>query len=211
MKTPQSIIRLCIVDDHFYIRMGLAASFESEQDMEVVAEASGVEEAVRVHASVKPDVILMDGHLSDGEGIEALRQIRESDDTARIVMLSIDESEESVFQALDAGAMSYLSKSAPLAELLHAIREAHFGRSYLPASISETLDRRMARPELSEREIQVLTLVANGLPNKLIAAELGVAEMTIKVHLSRIFGKLGVQDRTSATTTALQKGLVRLD
>ena len=211
MKSLPPTIRLCIVDDHFYIRMGLAASFESEHDMEVVAEASGVEDAVRVYASVKPDVVLLDGYFGDGEGIDALRRIFATDDKARIVMLSVDESEESVYRAMDGGAMSYLSKSAPLAELLHAIREAFCGRSYLPSTISETLNRRMARPELSERELQVLNLVAHGQPNKIIAAELGISEMTIKVHLSRVFAKLGVQDRTSATTTALQKGLVRLD
>lgn len=204
------IIRLCIVDDHFYVRMGLAASFEPEDDIVVVAEASGVGEAVQLYSITKPDVVLLDGHLNDGEGIEVLRSIREIDETARVVMLSIDESEESVFRALDAGAMSYLSKSAPLDELLYAIREAACGCTYLPDSISITLSRRMARPELSERELQVLTLVAQGQPNKVIAAELGITEMTIKVHVSRIFTKLGVQDRTSATTTALQNGLVRL-
>lgn len=211
MKPSLPRIRLMIVDDHFFVRMGLAASVRPEPDIEVVAEASGVEEAVRIYSLAKPDVVLLDCHLSDGEGIEVLRQILSSREDAHIVMLSVDDSEESVFRAMDSGAASYLSKSAPLEELLLAIREAYHGRTYLPGTILETLNRRTARPELSEREMQVLNLVAHGQPNKIIAAELGIAEMTVKIHLTRIFGKLGVQDRTSATTTALRTGLVRLE
>ena len=204
-------IRLMIVDDHFFVRMGLTASVNPEPDIEVVAEASGVEEAVRIHAEALPDVILLDCQLSDGEGHDVLKRIREVQEDARIVMLSVDESEETIFRAIDSGAMAYLSKAGPIEELLHAIREAAQGRAFLPPAIAETLNRRSARPELSEREMQVLKLVAHGQPNKIIASELGIAEATVKVHLTRIFSKLGVQDRTTATTKALHTGLVRLE
>jgi DNA-binding NarL/FixJ family response regulator len=207
-STPKT--RILLVDDHFFVRMGLAASLNEEPDLEVVAEAGSVAEALDAFRTSQPDVTLLDGNLPDGHGLDALALIAAEFPHARIVMLSVDVTEESVFRAIEAGALGYLGKSAPRQVLLHALREAAQGRTFLPPELEAKLRQRRQRQELTAREFEILRLVVKGTPNKLIADALGIAEMTVKVHLSRIFDKLGVPDRTSATTAALQRGLVQL-
>lgn len=212
MKKPLSAkFRILLVDDHFFVRMGLAASLNREPDLEIVGEAGTVAEAVARHREAEPDVTLLDGNLPDGHGLDALAKIHAEFPGARVIMLSIDESEEAVFRALEAGALGYLSKSTPRQQMLQAIREVAEGRSFLPPELAAKVEQRSRRQELTAREIEVLGLVVKGTPNKLIADALGISEMTVKVHLTRIFEKLGVQDRTSATTAALQRGLARLE
>lgn len=211
MKQSPPRIRILLVDDHFFVRMGLAASLNDEPDLEVVAEAGSVAEALERFRQTQPDVTLLDGNLPDGHGLEALAQIRAESSSARVIMLSVDEAEETIFRAIKAGALGYLSKSTPRQQMLQGIREAAQGRVFLPPELAAKLRQRGQRQELTAREIEVLRLVVRGKPNKLIAAALGIVEMTVKVHLSHIFEKLGVQDRTSAATAALHRGLVKLE
>lgn len=210
-KTSSAIIRVLLVDDHFFVRSGVKVSLEAEGDLRVVAEADSAAAAIEQYREHQPDVTLLDGNLPDRSGIEALTDIRAEFGNARIVMLTINETEEDVYQAVAAGATAYLTKSSGRKEMLHAIREAAHGRRYFPPELTARLNARRARPELTTRETEVLQHVVAGTPNKNIADALGCTEQTIKNHLSHIFAKLGVQDRTSATVTALRRGLVRLE
>ncbi len=209
MKT-NTPIRLLLVDDHFIIRMGLASSLNQETDIEVVAEASNGTEAVASYQKNLPDITLMDGRLPDFHGIEATSQIKALYPTARIIILSIDETEEDIHRAIAAGARSYLPKSIERDELLLAIRTVHAGGTYFPASIAQRIAERSKRIALSERELEVLHQIVLGQANKQIADTLGIAEITVKVHVSHILVKLGVPDRTRASTLAIERGIVRL-
>lgn len=207
MKTPQKI-RLLLVDDHFIVRMGLSGSLNQEPDLQVVAEADSGASAVAAYAEHKPDVALMDGRLPDFHGSVAVMRIRESDPGARIILISIDETEEDIHRAVAAGVRGYLPKSVARSELLEAIHAVAAGGTYFPASIAARMEARKDRPELTARELDVLRLVALGRANKQIADELGIAEITAKVHVSRIMEKLGAPDRTRAVTLAMELGLV---
>lgn len=208
-KEPKKI-RLMLVDDHFFVREGLTTSLALEDDIEVIAEASGVAEAVDLVNSEKPDLMLLDGSLTDGHGREVIKQISANKRKTGIILFSVDTSEESVFQAMNVGADGYLSKTAPRKELLKAIRIVADGGEYLSSDLRALLSKRDSQQQLTPREMEVLEKVAAGEPNKMIALMLGISETTVKVHLSRVFEKLEVQDRTSATTAALRKGLIQL-
>ncbi|MES2572778.1 MAG: response regulator transcription factor [Verrucomicrobiota bacterium] len=210
MKLSSKIIRVLLVDDHFFVREGLSSSLNAEPDMTVVGEGENASEAIALFRQLKPDVTLMDGRLPDRSGIEAVAVIRAEFPAARIIMLSIDESEEDIHRAVNAGVLGYLPKSAPRQDLLHTIREAALDRVYFPPEIAARLKQRRRREELTARELEILRLLVTGTPNKNIAHALGIAEMTVKIHVSHIFFKLGVQDRTSATVVALRRGLVEL-
>ena len=211
MSKESSVIRVLLVDDHFFVRSGVKVSLEAEGDLQVVAEADSAATAIEQYREHQPDVTLMDGNLPDRSGIDAIADIRAEFGKARIVMLSINQTEEDVYQAVAAGAVGYLTKSSGRKEMLHAIREAAQGRRYFPPELTARLIARRARPELTSRETEVLQYVVTGTPNKLIGDALGCTEQTVKNHLNHIFAKLGVQDRTSATVTALRRGLVRLE
>lgn len=205
-----SKIRILLADDHFIVRMGLAGSLNQEPDMEVVAEASDGAEAVRLFSSHLPDVTLMDGRLPDIHGTEAISQIRATNPDAKIILLSIDETEEDIARATKAGIQGYLPKSILRPELLEAIRVVSKGGTYFPSSIKERAAQRDTRKALTDREIQILDLVAKGLANKQIADQLGIAEVTVKVRVSHILEKLGAPDRTRATTLAIQLGILKV-
>lgn len=207
---PSRKIRVLLVDDHFIVRIGLAGSLNQEADMQVVAEASDGTEAVALFTKHKPDVTLMDGRLPDIHGTEAITRIRSTAPEARIILLSIDETEEDIARAVAAGIQGYLPKSIVRAELLDAIRHVHRGGTYFPASIAKRIAARGDRSALTERELEVLRLVVQGRANKQIADTLGIAEITVKVHVSHILEKLGVPDRTRAATLAIERGLIRI-
>jgi len=209
MKASRKI-RLLLVDDHFIVRMGLAGSLNQEADMQVVAEASDGAEAVALFAKHKPDVTLMDGRLPDIHGTEAITRIRSTAPDARIILLSIDETEEDIARAVAAGIQGYLPKSIARAELLAAIRNVHRGAAYFPATVAQRIAARGHRSALSQRELEVLRLVVQGRANKQIADTLGIAEITVKVHVSHILEKLDVPDRTRAATLAIERGLIRI-
>ncbi len=204
-------IRLLLVDDHFIIRMGLRGSLEQEPDLVVVGEAGTAREGLELFRSISPDVTLMDGHLPDQHGTEAIRRIREDDPDARVILLSIDEGEESIHRAVEAGACSYLTKSTSREELLQAIRTVHKTGSYFGSEVAASIAERACRESLSERETSVLRLAMKGFSNKLIAAELGITEATVKAHMSSVLSKLDVPDRTRAVTVAIERSILLLE
>jgi DNA-binding NarL/FixJ family response regulator len=202
--------RVLLVDDHFMIRMGLAAALAREPDIEVVGEAATGAEARSLFDQLQPDIVLMDGMLPDVHGVEVVRQIIAKHSAARIIMVSINETPEDIHQAVDAGACGYLAKSSGKQKIVEAIRAVVSGNPYLPPEIENKLAERATYGSLGNREMEVLKLIARGKANKEIAAELGLSELTVKAHISHILAKLGAPDRTRAVTLAIERGLLRL-
>jgi DNA-binding NarL/FixJ family response regulator len=209
MPKPKSI-RILVVDDHHVVRSGLAASLGLEDDLTVVAEAGNAEEALERFRATKPDVVLMDLRLPGANGTAATAELRRESPDARVLMFTTFDGDEDVYRAMQAGALGYLLKSAPREELLRAIRTVASGERFLPPELSLRLARRVAGPDLSEREIEVLRLVSAGRSNKEIGAALHIAEDTVKRHVSNILTKLGVSDRAQAATEAIRRGFLHL-
>lgn len=210
MPTSKSI-RILIVDDHFMVRMGLAASLNVEEDMEVVAEVGSGESAVEAYRKHSPLLVIMDLRLPGMSGTEATSAILREFPDARILILSTHSSEEEVYRALEAGARGYVLKNVMREDLLRAIREVWEGRQFLDTAVAPLLARRKGHRSLTSRELEVLRLVVKGLGNKEVAAALNIAEPTVKLHMSHIFEKLSVEDRTEAATAALQRGIITLE
>lgn len=203
-------IRILIVDDHFMVRVGLVGSLSQESDMQVVGEARNGREALDLYGRLLPDVTLMDGMLPDLHGVEVTRTLVAGHPGARVIVISINETAEDVQRALDAGASGYLPKSSDQCEMITAIRAVAAGGHFLPEHLVSRLAEHKLHVRLSEREIEVLRWVAQGRTNKEIADTLGVGEVTIKTHISRLLAKLGAPDRTRAVTLAMEQGLLRL-
>jgi len=207
-------IRLLIVDDHEVVRAGLQGMLASQPDFEVVGEAADGIEAVEMVERVKPEVILMDLRMPRMNGVEATRRIRARWPEVHILILTTYDTDADILPAIEAGATGYLLKDIPRDELFRAVRAASRGESVLAPPVAARLMGRMRAPAeeaLSEREIEVLTLVARGASNREIAHALHISEATVKSHLIHIFGKLGVSDRTAAVTTGLERGIIRLE
>ena len=204
-------IRVLIVDDHPVVRAGLVGILAGEPDLSVVGEAASADEAVTVARSVTPDVVLMDLRMPGGDGVTATAGVLAAVPSARVVVLTTYESDADILRAVEAGATGYLLKDAARTDLVSAVRAAARGETVLAPSVATRLVDRMRRPQpadaLSPRELEVLRLVARGQTNGEIAKELSISEATVKTHLLRTFGKLGVSDRTAAVTTALAAGL----
>lgn len=211
-------IKILIADDHPVVREGLFAMLSRESDFEVVGEAKDGIEAVNKAKELSPDVVLMDLRMPELDGVEAITQIKSVKPDTKFIILTTYSDDEYIFRGIEAGARAYLLKDAPREELFRAIRAVHCGESLIqPVVASKVLDRltELSRrapsvDEISERELQVLQLVAKGAANKQIGAELSIAQSTVKTHISSIFQKLGVNDRTEAVTEALKKGIIRL-
>jgi two-component system NarL family response regulator len=201
-------MRLLLIDDHFVVRSGLSASLSLEPDIEIVAEADSGEQALSAYATHLPDIVLMDLQLPGISGIEATLQILAAHPSARILIFSTFARDEEIHRALRAGALGYLQKSASRPDLLQAIRTVAAGRQSLPPDIAARLQERLTRPDITPRELEILTLVTRGNANKEIAATLGIAEDTVKQHVSRILQKLNVNDRAQATAEAIRLGLL---
>lgn len=204
-------IRIMIVDDHFVVRMGLVGSINIEPDMIVEVEASSGPQAVASFRQHRPDIVLMDLKLPGMSGLETTSIICTEFPEAAVIMLSTHDREEDIYRALQAGARTYLLKTAAREELLHTIRTVHAGERCISPVIGARLAERMTHSELTSRELEVLKLIATGKSNKEIGAVLQIAEVTVKLHVGRILAKLKVSDRTQATTTALQRGILQLD
>jgi len=204
-------IRIMVVDDHFVVRMGLVGSLNIEPDMIVEAEASTGQQAIDSFRQHRPDIVLMDLKLPGMGGVETTSVICREFPDASIIMLSTHDGEEDIYRSLQAGARTYLLKTAAREELIHAIRAVHAGERYISPAIGARLAERMMHTELTSRELDVLKLVANGKSNKEIGSALQIAEVTVKLHVGHILTKLKVNDRTQAATTALRRGILHLD
>ena len=214
-------IRILIVDDHEMVRDGLSVMMDREDDFTVVGEAKNGLEAVEQARSLRPDVILMDLRMPEMDGVEAMRQIRAEQDDIKFLVLTTFDTDEYIFDAIEAGAKGYLLKDTSREELFRAVRTVNRGESMIePGVVARLLDRltnlsRQAAqgPDhlaLSERELEVLQLMARGSANKQIAGDLSITESTVKTHVANIFQKLEVNDRTGAVTRAMQKGIIKL-
>ncbi len=210
MPAPTSSvpIRVLIVDDHAVVREGIAALLGRQPDMVAVGEASDGAEAVARFVELAPDVTLMDMQMSGVGGVEAIEQIRRLSPEARILVLTTYPGDAQVVRALRAGAAGYLLKNCIRKELLDAIRSVHAGRRALSPDVAHDLATHALDEPLSDRELTILRLVANGNPNKQIASQLTLSPDTIKAHLKSIFAKLGVDDRTEAVTVAVRRGFI---
>ena len=221
METAEPI-RIVLVDDHAILRQGLRRLLEDEPDLEVVGEAGNGLEAVAVARALAPDLVLMEAVMPRLNGIEAAKQIKQSNPATAILALSAYDDDRYVLGLLEAGAAGYLLKSSTAQELVHAIRAVHAGEAVLHPAVAGRLLSRAAHPQarvtsghgnefLTEREIEVLRCAAKGLSNKQIAGQLVLSVPTVKAHLVNIFNKMGVSSRTEAVMQALNQGWVEMD
>lgn len=209
-------IRVMVVDDHDVVREGISGFLNAFDDLELVGEARNGQEAVSLCGQLQPDVILMDIVMPIMNGIQATQQILERYSQVRIVILSSFNDEDSVQQALQAGAISYLLKNASIHDMSSAIRAAYSGKSVLAPEAAQTLIQSRIRPpepnyNLKERELDVLALMVKGMNNPQIAEQLFLSRSTVKFHVSTILSKLGVESRTEAVAIAVEQGLVSRD
>ena len=207
-------IRIVIADDHPVVRAGLQGILVSQPDFEVVGEASNGREAVDLVTALRPDVVLMDLRMPEMDGVSAISKIVAEQSDAHVLVLTTYDSDAEIVRAVGAGATGYLLKDTPREELCLAIRAAARGESVLAPVVAARLMRRVREPDqepLSRREIEVLNSVAGGTSNKEIGHSLHISEATVKSHLSHIFEKLGVDDRTAAVTVALERGILHLE
>jgi two-component system NarL family response regulator len=204
-------IRVMLVDDHSAFRKGMAALVESEPDLQVVAETGDGREALDVYRQNNPDVVLMDLRLPGLGGVEATLAIRKEFPDARVIVLTTFDTDEDIFRAIQSGAKSYLLKDTPDDELAAVIRSVHAGKQILSDKLARRLAERQKRPELTQREMEVLQMLLKGRSNKEIGGALFLSEDTVKAHLKTLFAKLKVQDRTEAAIYAIRHGIVHLD
>ena len=207
-------IRLLLVDDHPVVREGQRGMLSGQPDFAVMGEASDGAEGVTLAAQLQPDVVLMDLRMPGLDGVGAIRQIVERKIATHVLVLTTYDTEADIVQAIEAGATGYLLKDAPRQELVRAVRSAAKGESALAPAVASRLLGRMralAEEQLTEREVEVLQLVAKGTSNRLVGRALHISEATVKTHLVHISGKLNVSDHTSAVTVALERGILRLD
>lgn len=204
-------IRVMVADDHPVVRTGLAAVIAQEQDLQLVAEAENGERAVALFREHQPDVALMDLRMPLMDGVQAIRKITEEFPGARILAMTTYEGDADIRRAFEAGARGYLLKDMLLSEVITAIRTVRRGERVIPTAVAVRLAEYPERSDLTEREVEVLQLVARGLSNKEVAKAIGRMDETVKIHLKNIFTKLGVADRTEAVTVALARGLIHLE
>ncbi|NEA50008.1 response regulator transcription factor [Streptomyces sp. SID10815] len=208
------MIRILLVDDHPVVREGLRGMLDAYPGLEVVGSASSGPEGVALCARLRPDIVLMDLRMPGGDGVEATRQIIAAHSgTTRVVVLTTYETDRDILRAVEAGAAGYLLKDASSADLAESIRAAARGDTVLAPTVAAALVTRLRggepdRPQLSQRELEVLKLVSQGCTNSEIGHSLFIGESTVKTHLLRSFGKLGVSDRTAAVTRAIRLGLL---
>ncbi|HEY9661553.1 MAG TPA: response regulator transcription factor [Allocoleopsis sp.] len=208
--SQSTAIRVLIVDDHAIVRQGLAAMIENQSNMTVVGQVGDGQEAIDQHYQLQPDITLMDLRMPQVSGVDATMAIRAQFTHARIIILTTYDGDEDIYRGLRAGAKGYLLKDAEPDELLNAIHMVHSGQQYIPPHVGAKLAQRMNNPELTDRELEVLQLVAQGMSNLQISIALSIAESTVKSNVKNILSKLGAKDRTQATIIALKRGLASL-
>ena len=203
-------IRILIADDHTVVREGLVSLVKRKSDMVIVAEARNGREAVDLWKEHRPDVALLDLRMPELDGVSAIKEIRELDGNAHIVVLTTYDGDEDIYRAIKAGAKAYLLKDTARDALVDCVRKVHAGETYLPAPLAAKLAERVSGDALSPREIEVLQRMGAGKSNKEIGAELFISEGTVKTHVKSIFTKLDVVSRTEALATATRRGLIQL-
>jgi two-component system, NarL family, response regulator len=208
--SQSTTIRVLIADDGAIVRQGLATIIDRDPEMTAIAQAEDGQQAIALFREYQPDVTLMDLRMPQMGGVEAIMAICAEFKQARIMVLTTYDGDEDIYRGLQAGAQGYLLKDAKPHELLNAIRMIHSGQKYVPPAVGAKLVQRMSNPELSERELDVLRLMAQGMSNQGIGTSLNVGESTVKSHVNRILSKLGVSDRTQAVIVAIKRGIVYL-
>jgi len=210
MSTETKTIRILTVDDHVLLRQGIVSLVRFEPDMEVVAHASTGREAIEQFRLHQPDITLMDLQMPDISGIEAMIAIRNDFPDARIIVLTTYSGDIQIVRAFKAGARGYLLKRDVHKDLLETIRTVHAGRKQIPPEVAAELAAHAGEEQLTERELEILKLIAKGNANKDIASQLSIAEHTVKKHVANILEKLGANDRTHAVTIGLKRGIIDL-
>jgi DNA-binding NarL/FixJ family response regulator len=200
-----------VVDDHALLRTGVANIINQEPDLRVIAEASNGQEAIDAYERYRPDVTLLDLRMPVMEGVEAVRQIRERDPLAKVIVLTTYDTDEDISRALKAGAKAYVLKDISADLLIECIHDVLAGKTYLAPQAAAKLAEGVTRVQLTPRELSTLRLIADGRSNKEIANQLAISERTVKTHLGHLFAKLGVTSRTEAVKIAMRRGLVRLN
>ena len=206
-----STIRVMVVDDNSLLRLGVTEAVNGETDLKAVGEAENGAQALEVYRELQPDVVTMDYQMPGGNGIESTREIVAEFPAAKVILLSVFEGEEDIWNAVQAGAKGYLSKTGEIEEVLDAIREVAAGGSYFPAAIARKLALREERDSLTPREMEVLRCIVEGNSNKEIMSRLTISEGTVKLHVSRVLEKLEAADRTQAAIKAIRQGIVHLE
>jgi two-component system NarL family response regulator len=209
-RTKKERIRILIADDHSVVREGLVSLVKRKSDMVVVAEAGNGREAVELWTEHRPDVTLLDLRMPELDGVGAIKEIRELDEDAQIVVLTTFDGDEDIYRAIKAGAKAYLLKDTARDALVETVRRVHAGETYLPPQLAAKLAERVSGEALSPREMEVLQRMAVGKSNKEIGSELFISEGTVKTHIKSIFSKLDVVSRTEAVATATRRGLIQL-
>ena len=200
------IIRVLVAEDHTVVRDGLVAIIKQEADMDVVADTGDGQQAAELWKKHRPDITLMDLRMPGMDGVNAIYQIRAAEPHARIIVLTTYDGDEDIYRGMRAGAKSYLLKDVRREELFRCIREVHAGRTFLPPAVAAKLVERLPTEDLTPREREVLRLLAEGKPNKLIGANLAITEVTVKSHVQSVFRKLNVLSRTEAIAVANRRG-----
>ena len=209
-EEPAARIRVVLADDHPVVRDGLAAIVNQQSDMVVVGEAGDGEEAIALFHALKPDVMVLDLRMPKQDGVAVVQRVIESDPGARMLIMTTYDGDEDIFRSLSQGAKGYILKDAPRQEILTAIRAVNEERTYTSSSVAAKALVRMGKPSLTQRELDVLQLLAEGRSNKDIARRLDITEGTAKTHVKGILMKLDAISRTEAVTVAHRRGLVRL-
>lgn len=204
-------VHVLLVEDQYFARLALHSVIDARADMRIVAETPNGLEALALYRTHRPDLVIMDLRLPGLSGFDAIHAIRNENPEARILVLSNYEGVADVQRALELGALGYLTKDADADLLLQAIVHVHRGRRFLPPSVAKLFEENPDLDPLTVREAQIVALIAEGLSNKEIGARLGIAEKTVRVHMTHILDKLGATDRTQLLIIAVQRGIIHLD